>query len=224
MKKALLNKKLMFAFLLMAREYTLEVMEPKSAIRDRGRKLRAEIDSQLRAMLDEQIVERCKTALDWATVGRVMVFLPIERHHEINTWPLVQWIWQAHPQARVYAPRIVERGLEAVRITPESVFLENSWGVPEPAGGPVLGAGEGLDLVLTPLLAFDEHGHRVGYGRGYYDRFFAAHATAQRVGLGYEGLLVHDGIAGEPHDVLLQAVITERRVYRRSAETRAEAR
>ena len=41
-----------------------------------------------------------------------------------------------------------------------------------------------LDIVITPLLAFDPHGYRVGYGKGFYDRFFASlHKDAKRIGI-----------------------------------------
>lgn len=43
-------------------------------------------------------------------------------------------------------------------------------GIPEPVGGTVTEPSE-IDLILMPLLAFDKRGHRVGYGKGFYDRF-----------------------------------------------------
>jgi len=47
---------------------------------------------------------------------------------------------------------------------------QNSWKIPEPAGSEIV-APEALDLVIVPLLCFDARGHRVGYGKGFYDRF-----------------------------------------------------
>jgi len=188
-------------------------MQAKPNIRRQGREQREAMGPGARAELDGRIVTRCMEELDWGSYRRVMVFLPIERRHEINTWPLVEWIFQIWPSVNLYVPRVVGDELEAVRITPESKFSPDRWGIPEPEGGAGLATHDALDLVLTPLLGFDGHGQRVGYGRGYYDRFFSAHPTARRVGLGYECLLVENGIPAEPHDRPLHDVITEEQRY-----------
>ena len=64
------------------------------------------------------------------------------------------------------------------------------------------------DLILTPLLAFDARGGRLGQGGGYYDRTFAALPHAVRVGFAYAGQRV-ERLALEPHDVRLNGVLTE---------------
>ena len=63
-------------------------------------------------------------------------------------------------------------------------------------------------LILTPLLAFDARGVRLGQGGGYYDRTFAALPEARRVGFAYAGQAVAD-LPLEPHDVRLHGVLTE---------------
>ncbi len=64
------------------------------------------------------------------------------------------------------------------------------------------------DLVLTPLLAFDAQGGRLGQGGGHYDRTFAALPYAIRIGLAYGGQQV-ESLELEAHDVLLHGVMTE---------------
>jgi 5-formyltetrahydrofolate cyclo-ligase len=51
-------------------------------------------------------------------------------------------------------------------------LIENAWGIREPAGDEPIDAAE-IDMVLVPLLCFDKRSHRVGYGKGYYDRFLS---------------------------------------------------
>lgn len=63
------------------------------------------------------------------------------------------------------------------------------------------------DLILTPLLAFDARGNRLGYGKGFYDRAFAAHPNARRIGIAYREQEVAD-VPCEPHDLRLEAVFT----------------
>jgi len=64
------------------------------------------------------------------------------------------------------------------------------------------------DLIVTPLLAFDDAGGRLGQGGGFYDRTFAAVPDAVRVGLAYEGQRVDD-LPMQRHDVRLHGVLTE---------------
>lgn len=64
------------------------------------------------------------------------------------------------------------------------------------------------DLIVTPLLAFDETGGRLGQGGGYYDRTFAARPDVTRIGLAYAGQAV-DRLPMEAHDIRFQGVLTE---------------
>ncbi len=67
--------------------------------------------------------------------------------------------------------------------------------------------------VLVPMLAFDRHGHRLGYGGGYYDRTLAGLPAARAIGIAYAGQEV-PSLPREPHDHPLDAVITENGVRR----------
>ena len=64
------------------------------------------------------------------------------------------------------------------------------------------------DLIVTPLLAFDDFGGRLGQGGGYYDRTFAARPDVIRVGLAFAGQRV-DRLPTERHDIALHGVLTE---------------
>jgi 5-formyltetrahydrofolate cyclo-ligase len=64
------------------------------------------------------------------------------------------------------------------------------------------------ELILTPLLAFDDWGGRLGQGGGHYDRTFAALPQAIRIGLAYSGQRV-ERLPVEPHDIALHGVLTE---------------
>jgi 5-formyltetrahydrofolate cyclo-ligase len=71
---------------------------------------------------------------------------------------------------------------------------------------------ESLDLVVVPGVAFDAHGHRIGYGRGYYDRFLAGIGRkAITVAFAYESQ-IHDHVPSQEHDCHVQVILTEERV------------
>jgi 5-formyltetrahydrofolate cyclo-ligase len=72
----------------------------------------------------------------------------------------------------VMLPDVRSAAMVAVEVQAATKFTINAYGIPEPEGGDEI-LPELIDLVLVPLLCFDELGNRVGYGKGYYDRFLA---------------------------------------------------
>ncbi|MCH7604023.1 MAG: 5-formyltetrahydrofolate cyclo-ligase, partial [Planctomycetes bacterium] len=69
-----------------------------------------------------------------------------------------------------------------------------------------------LDLIVAPGLAFDSHGRRLGRGGGFYDRFLArTRDSAVLVGIAFDGQIIDD-IPSQDHDVMVDIVITERRI------------
>lgn len=149
------------------------------------------------------------------SVSCVHVFLPITRQNEVNTWPIVHRIWQDFPSVRLVVS-ITEPNtglLIHTRLTPETPLIQNRWGIPEPASASATVSPTELDLVLVPLLIFDESGHRVGYGGGYYDRFLAeCRSDCARVGLSlFEPVTTIDDITDT--DISLTACLSPQKLY-----------
>ena len=96
--------------------------------------------------------------------------------------------------------------------TSATELVESAWGIREPVG-PCIEPIE-IDLVLVPLIAFDETGHRVGYGKGYYDRFLdQTRQECLKIGLSYFPPEPEITDAGA-HDVRLDACITPDALFR----------
>jgi 5-formyltetrahydrofolate cyclo-ligase len=88
---------------------------------------------------------------------------------------------------------------------------QNQWGIDEPEFGEEIYPEE-FDLIIVPLLAFDKSGHRVGYGKGYYDRFLSkCRPDAKRIGLSF--FKPTDNIDAEEHDLQLTSVITTAEIF-----------
>lgn len=105
-------------------------------------------------------------------------------------------------------PVVIERDAPMVfrRWSPGEPLELDEAGVPAPFP---LAATVTPDLIVTPLLAFDLHGGRLGQGGGYYDRTFAASPDVIRVGFAYAGQEM-ETLPLEPHDIRLHGVLTER--------------
>jgi 5-formyltetrahydrofolate cyclo-ligase len=114
-------------------------------------------------------------------------FLPIEKNREVDTWLVFQKIWRDFPYITTVTSIIdfEKIVLESVAFSAGTKLVFNKWGILEPSGGAPIEPGK-IDVVLTPLLAFDERGFRVGYGKGYYDKFFShCRADVLKIGLSY---------------------------------------
>ena len=189
-------------------------MTAKTIAREHGKAVRASLGLGDKSELDQQIRERCEQELEWAGYKTVHLFLPIPRRNEIDTWPLLSWIWRAFPDKQVFVPRMLGIDIESVAINDQTDFGPNALGVPEPMRGRLLTEEEKLDLIITPLLAFDRNGNRVGYGGGYYDRFLSEHPEATTVGLAYEKCFIESGIETGSFDIPLDMVVTNARLHK----------
>ncbi|QHV98505.1 5-formyltetrahydrofolate cyclo-ligase [Spirosoma endbachense] len=146
----------------------------------------------------------------------VHTFLPILRQNEVNTWPIIHRLWADFPAVRVIASVTDAKAhhLTHYELTPNTVLVENHWGIPEPVSDQSLASkAASIDIVLVPLLAFDPSGHRVGYGGGFYDRFLAnCRPDCLTVGLSLVEPVDHiDGI--EQTDIPLEVCITPEQVW-----------
>ena len=159
-----------------------------------------------RAGMDAQ--ERCLALEEFASARSVALYSPIR--NEVDTSLLL-----ARALAdgkRVYYPAVAGEMLEFRRITDQSELICASFGICEPLPDAELSQPEDIDLFLVPGVAFDTEGRRIGYGKGFYDK--ALHNLEGRgrlIGLCYDFQLI-DPIPGAPHDVLMDKVVTDRRV------------
>ncbi len=115
-------------------------------------------------------------------------------------------------------PRVeADGGLVFRQVFGECELVCGSFGIAEPRVDFPLHPPETLDLILVPGVAFDLDGHRIGYGKGFYDRtVHPLEGSGRLVGLCYDFQLV-DRVAGEPHDVQMDMIITEHRMVRRGS-------
>jgi 5-formyltetrahydrofolate cyclo-ligase len=119
----------------------------------------------------------------------------------------------------VYLPVLHGPKLQFAPYDPAGSMVCNRFGIPEPVGGGRRLRGSELDVVLAPLVAFDDAGHRLGMGAGYYDQTFAflsrrnAWPRPHFIGLAYEFQRA-EGLPARRWDVPLHAVVTERGAHR----------
>ena len=104
----------------------------------------------------------------------LLSYVPLESKGEINTFPMSDYLLFRMPGLRVAYP-VADLGaghITAMLVNEDTAFVPGAYGIAEPEQGKVV-APELIDLVFVPLLAMDRNGFRVGYGKGFYDRFLA---------------------------------------------------
>ena len=170
---------------------------------------RQALDATAHRSVSRAVLERLDR--DFADLAPRLVgfYWPIRR--ELDPLPFVRRLIDAGGAAAL--PMVVGKGqpLEFRRWSPGTKMAVGVYDIPYPAEGPAVAP----DVLLVPLLGFDEAGYRLGYGAGYYDRTIASFATQPRlIGVGFElGRLAT--IYPQPHDIPMDVVVTERGVFPR---------
>lgn len=133
------------------------------------------------------ILAKLHEAVDWSKVGTVHIFEPIIELGEVDVSGFVD-----HDE--LFTSRKVEGEWRQVAFR---------------AGTPIP---ELFDVIIVPMLGFDESLHRIGYGAGYYDKFLASQPEAKKIGVCFEIGKV-DLVPIESHDVPLDVIISEAEIY-----------
>lgn len=142
----------------------------------------------------------------------VHCYISINSRQEIDTKPLLEWLLEEGKT--VAAPRsdfeTIE--MEHIRLTSLDDVEMTPYGIPEPEKGELVPPGA-FDLVLVPMVGGDHNCQRIGYGKGFYDRFLK-NVTGTKIGLLYEACLSEAPIPTNCYDVPLDMIVTEKRIIR----------
>jgi 5-formyltetrahydrofolate cyclo-ligase len=173
---------------------------------------RRALDSRTRDALSLRISQRISRMHEFMACQHVACYLSAA--DEVNPSLIIQRAWRARKQ--VFAPAVRQNGtMEFRQLTPKTELCKNRYGLWEPQSDIAI-APQRLDLVITPVVAFDTRRHRIGMGSGYFDRCFAFlkhHRQWQRpklIGVAFECQRV-EKIVPNPWDIRLYRLITERR-------------
>lgn len=99
------------------------------------------------------------------------------------------------------------------KISSFSDFMEGYKGIPEPVLGlPLYDYFSERSIIIIPMVAFDENRTRVGYGKGFYDRYLSTHSFKKVIGVAFEGQKVSE-ITKNPFDISPEILYTEKNIY-----------
>ena len=150
-----------------------------NAIRKKIREQRRQLSPEQRLQASLSISEAIVNSAVFMRAKHIALYL--SHDGEIDISPVFQTAWQRGKQCYLPVLNPYGKKLSFAPYTANSVMRNNRFAIPEPVVSKrALLTPQQLNLVLTPLVAFDTHGNRIGMGGGYYDRSFAFLRRQQR--------------------------------------------
>jgi len=188
----------------------------RSTIRKEIRKKRNNLTNLTQHIGSKNVLSQLKKLPILESAQNIAIYLSADG--ELNTQPIIEYLWQK--KINVYLPVIhpFSKGfLLFLKYDPNTEMVKNRFNIQEPKLNQtqIIPIAQ-LDLIFTPLVAFDENGQRLGMGGGYYDRslekWFKTGKGAIPIGIAHDCQRV-DNIPNEEWDVPLSMIITPSKVW-----------
>lgn len=168
--------------------------------------LRQEIRMRKKGCPPEQLQEESKRIMkkleshpDFQRAQNVMLYASLP--DEVQTMAFLE-AWRN--RKRIILPTVVGDDIVPVELAADSSLVEGDFHIMEPENHPYEGT---FDLIVVPGMAFDRQGHRLGRGKGYYDRFLIKYPEVKTIGICFSFQLLEE-VPAEPHDQVIDEVIT----------------
>ncbi|QIL85848.1 5-formyltetrahydrofolate cyclo-ligase [Vibrio sp. HDW18] len=190
--------------------------DPRTQLRQQMRLRRQALSALQQRTASLQLIDRFATLPELSTAQRIALYLANDG--ELDTQPLIEWLWQQGKQ--VYLPVLhpfAKGHLLFLHYHPDTIMSENRYRIREPKlDQRLICPVKHLDIIATPLVAFDLYGQRLGMGGGYYDRTLAPclhHQPAVLpVGLAHDCQQV-EHLPTASWDVPLRKIVTPSKVW-----------
>lgn len=173
-------------------------MDNKSDLRRKAKELRKKLKI---SEISFEIIKQIRKLDIYKNSKNIMIFYPLSE--EINLLPLL------NDNKNFYLPRVKEDNLEVCKYTYNDNLCKSCYNISEPTCSPV--SSNILDIVFVPALAADNNGNRLGYGKGFYDRFLSILSTKTKSAVVIPEELVFNEIPVDKFDVPCDFVITQKK-------------
>ena len=185
----------------------------KSELRKIYLQKRRELDPKDFALKTNDITSAF-SALDLSSVYYLHLFYPIIGKAELSTLKIAAFVRLEYPQINLVLSKsnFTDHSLNHIIWTEDTPLAVNNYGITEPESGVEVHPKQ-IDLVLIPLLVFDLQGYRVGYGKGFYDRFLSqCRPDTKKIGLSFFDPInqIKDI---DPYDVKMDLCITPEKIW-----------
>lgn len=139
------------------------------------------------------------------------IFLPIESQNEINTEYVLNILAGKDKNIIVSKSNFNDFSMSHFLLTDNTKLIKNKYGIPEPKDGIPISSQQ-IEVVFVPLIAFDVNGNRVGYGKGFYDRFLSE-CKSETIKVGLSFFDTEEVIEVEKNDVRLNYCVNPNKKF-----------
>ena len=180
------------------------------------KQIRTEILKRRSALSKDEVADKsraiCRKIVSCEQfVQAEIILLYLDFNHEVETG----LIWEKAQKMgkHVAAPRLIGSQMVFARIQSEKDLIPGKWGISEPKKNcPVIREHDSRTVVIMPGVAFDCSRNRIGYGGGYYDRYFAGYDSVYKIAAAY-ALQIVEQVPAEPFDLKPDCIVTESHIY-----------
>lgn len=175
------------------------IAEQKSELRRQVRALKRSFTAEQLAAKSADAVQHLLALPQFQAAKTVMLYYSLP--DEVGTHTLVA---EVAKKKRVILPTVVGDDIIPVEFKPDTTMHEGDFHILEPEAERY---DSNYDLIVIPGMAFDAQGHRLGRGKGYYDRFLAQHAETPKVGICFDFQLMPE-VPADTFDKPVDCVVT----------------
>ena len=188
-------------------------MKTKNELRQDYRQLRKQLSGDEVNDLSRKITTQLGTWLEGQEgLTHFHLFFPIAKFNEVNTFYIKQLLEQQDKTLLTSQVNREANRLETLLLPLEAAFFLDEWGIPVPQES-VRVTTTKIQVVFVPLLAYDKSGHRLGFGKGFSDRFLASlEQPVLKLGLSF--FAPEEVIPVESHDIPLDFCITPEQILK----------
>lgn len=187
------------------------IIMSKTALRQKYKALRNSLSENEIEEMSLAIVNKLLPLPIWEKTY-FHIYLPITEQKEVNTEFILHLLSGKDKEIIISKADFTMQSMTHFLLTDNTKIKKNEYNIPEPVDGIIVSSTK-IDVVLVPLLAFDKKGHRVGYGKGFYDKFLSeCKPEVIKIGLSFfEPEELIEGIFES--DVQLDYCVTPYKVY-----------
>ena len=170
---------------------------------------RLQLSEQEYLSKSEEIITKLKTLPEFKDAYTIHCYVSLNERNEVNTLPLIKELTKEQRKLVVPVTNFNDGSLTHIFLRDFDLLQKNKWGVLEPGMGEEA-APEDLDLIIVPMAGGDHQKNRIGYGKGFYDRFLSK-VACPKIGLLFNDCLVEQ-VPVADFDIPLSKMITEEQI------------
>lgn len=187
------------------------IIMSKTALRQKYKALRNSLSENEIEAMSLAVANKLLTLPIWEKTY-FHIYLPITEQKEVNTEFILHLLSGKDKEIIISKADFTTQSMTHFLLTDNTKIKKNEYNIPEPVDGIIVPSTK-IEVVVVPLLAFDKKGHRVGYGKGFYDKFLSeCKPEVIKIGLSFfEPEELIEGIF--ERDVQLDYCVTPHKVY-----------